>query len=397
MEDSPSNPPRQGSRFPRGPGPLVALSAVTPLAMMAAGLAYWWAGAAGADWRRLAVVMAGCAGAGIALGAVVLASASLLSVLQEIREALGRVERFQYEREGSSPARLDDPPSQRGGVPNGEPGVAEGGAAHHSGQWQELLLLVRDIRDNTLLSDEERSAKKLRVRDDELRQARTLLKAKIERGEFAEARQLAINVAGQFPGDPEAAALAGQVEQAREKRESSDIAQCVKQVNDLINISAWQRARALAEQLVEQHPESTDARQLVARIDRDFQLFQEQQRQRMYAEIQRYVSRRRWGEALAAAQTFIERFPSNEESEALRLQIPTLQQNAEIAVRQQLEQEIMELAKHGRYIEAEALARRVIEKYPTSPQAADLRKQLPRLAELAHNPSAPPARIRIDQ
>ncbi len=65
-------------------------------------------------------------------------------------------------------------------------------------------------------------------------------------------------------------------------------------------------------------------------------------------------------------------------------------------MRQKLEARIMDFAKHGRYLEAVELAKKVIEKYPTSPQAEALRSQLPRLEELANDPNAPPARLRLD-
>ena len=86
----------------------------------------------------------------------------------------------------------------------------------------------------------------------------------------------------------------------------------------------------------------------------------------------------------------------SDDAEALRMQVPTLEANAEIETRQQLEAQIMALVKHGRYIEATALAKRVIEQYPDSPQAEALRRQIDRLEELATNPDAPPARVRID-
>jgi hypothetical protein len=123
----------------------------------------------------------------------------------------------------------------------------------------------------------------------------------------------------------------------------------------------------------------------------------EEQRRRMYAEVQRFVTRKRWEEALAAARTFVERFEGSDDAEAVRMQIPTLEMNAEIEVRQQLEAQIMDLARHGRYIEAASLARRVIAQYPESPQAEALRSQISRLEELATNPNAPPARVRIDE
>ena len=82
---------------------------------------------------------------------------------------------------------------------------------------------------------------------------------------------------------------------------------------------------------------------------------------------------------LAAARVFVERFPGCEESEALLMEIPTLKANAEIDARQFLEAKIMDCARHGRYIEAVDLAKKVIAQFPESPQAEALRKQLDRL------------------
>ena len=169
-----------------------------------------------------------------------------------------------------------------------------------------------------------------------------------------------------------------------------------RQVEDLMSISAWPRARQIVQQLIERHPDSEEARKLLMRVEKEHATFQEEQRRRMHTEVQRFVSQKRWEEANVAAKTFVERFPGCAESEALLMQIPTLQNNAEIEVRQELETKIMDYARHGRYIEAVDLARRLIERYPGSPQAEALRNQLPRLEELANNPDARPARVRVE-
>lgn len=265
---------------------------------------------------------------------------------------------------------------------------------HHD--LSEILRVLEDIRDNSLLSDDERCEKRRRVADDELQEAQAVIRLLIGRGEFAQARQVAEKRQQKYPADERAAALVRQVEDARERGEVADVNGTIKQVDDLISISAWPRARELAQQLQQRHPDSVAARQLLIRIEREHQTAQDEQRRRMYAEIQRGVTRRRWEEALVAARTFIERFPGCEESAALCMKLPTLETNAEIEVRQQLEARIMDFAKHGRYLEAVELARKVIEKYPTSPQAEALRVQLPRLEELANNPEALPARLRLD-
>src|SRR5262249_18358720 len=180
----------------------------------------------------------------------------------------------------------------------------------------------------------------------------------------------------------------------REQREHADVREFNRRVDDFINISAWERARGVAEELRRRHPDSPAVVQLESRIDREYQLYEDAQCRQMYAEIQRYVSRRRWSEALAAAEPSIERSPQRSETEALQLQLPTLSNNAEVTARQEMDTEITELAKRGQYAEAEALADSLIRRWPDSPQAEVLRSQLPRLHELATNPNAPPPRVR---
>lgn len=322
---------------------------------------------------------------GIALAGMLLGLASALRVLRQIKNAITRLERFEYE---SKPAHPSD--SAAGSK------ESETSAQKSALQMHEMLLLLRDIRDNSLLSEEERREKKGRVASDEVRNAQQLIRGLVDEGAFAQARQMAEEMARKYPENPTAAQLITDVEGHRVKRERADIRETAKQVGDLVSISAWDRARTVAQQLLERHPDSVEARQIGERIERDFELFQAEQRRRMYAEIQRYVSRRRWREALAAARTFMERFPNSDETATLSTQVDTLVDNAEIETRQELEAEITDLARHGRYIEAADFARRLIDRYPDSPQAEVLRQQLPRLEELANDPKAPPARVRVD-
>jgi len=323
---------------------------------------------------------------GVALAGLLLGLASALRVLRQIKNALARLERFEYESRPASTTGSDSSSSKD----------AESSAQKSAVQLHEMLLILRDIRDNSLLSEEERREKKSRVASDEVRHAQQLIRGLVDEGSFAQARQMADEMARKYPENPTAGQLLADVESHRVKRERADIRETAKQVGDLISISAWERARTVAQQLLERHPDSVEARQIGERIERDHELFQAEQRRRMYAEIQRYVSRRRWREALAAARTFMERFPNSDETASLQAQTDTLVDNAEIETRQELESEITDLARHGRYIEAADFARRLIDRYPDSPQAEVLRQQLPRLEELANDPKAPPARVRVD-
>lgn len=377
----------------RGAGILV----IVLFAAMATVRGLWPAeGSASATPARLAEIGITVA-VGLALGGLLVGVGALLRLLREVHASLERLERLQTLAGNlrPQPTRGDEPPelaevAERDSETLDRPVLADAA-------WQEIASLLRDIRDNSLLSEEERREKRLNVAEDEIHQGQELVRSLTHQGDFVRAREIADRIHRKYPDEDDAAVLVEQVETLRERQESDDVAAAGKQVNDLISISAWRRAREVAEQLQARHPDSIEARQLLLRIEREHRLFQDEQRRRMYAEVQRYVTKRRWEEALAAACTFVERFPGQDETEALRLQIPTLETNAQIERRQKLEAEIMDLTKRGRYMEAVELARKVIEKYPGSPQAEALRAQLGRLEELANNPDAPPARIRLDE
>lgn len=344
-----------------------------------------------AFWEFVVLLAAGLIGGGVLAGMGV-----LLRALREVRSSMIRVERFGYEQHDSAVGEAAGEASSEGATaPEGDSGLIEA-AASRDGTWQEMVRLLRDIRDNSLLSDSERQEKRLHVAEEEILEAQATLRTLTEKGDFVRARELAQQVERRYPSDDRAAGLVEQVEGERERRQSDDISRTGKQVGDLLSISAWQRAREVAGGLQARHPDAVEARHLLIRIEREYKLFQDEQRRRMYAEVQRYVTRRRWEEALAAARTFIERFPGCSEAEALRVQIPTLETNWEIEKRQRLEAQIMDLAKRGRYMEAVELAKKVIERYPDSPQAEALRLRLDRMVELADDPEAPPARIRLD-
>ncbi|HKQ50186.1 MAG TPA: tetratricopeptide repeat protein [Phycisphaerae bacterium] len=335
---------------------------------------------------------------GLASAGLLIGISLILRVLRDLHSALVRVERYQYEigPAPAPPATAPQPPSPGDETIVELTSESDVAARIPPPPWQEIVRLLEDIRDNSLLTEAERQEKRQQTAEQELDQAERGVSAHLAAGDYARARQLAEAVHAKYPADPRADRIAEQLESSREQHEAEDVGSVAKQVDDLISISAWQRARHLAQQLQQRHPDSADARNLLIRIEREHGIFQEEQRRRMSAEIQRFVSRRRWEEALAAARTFVERFPGCPDSEAILLQIPTLENNADIERRQQLEAEIMDLVRHGRYIEAAELARRVIERFPDSPQAEALRLQLRRLEELANNPTAPPARVRME-
>ncbi len=107
-------------------------------------------------------------------------------------------------------------------------------------------MLMRDVRDNALLSEPQRELKRDRLMSDDVQQMRQAVQALIAGHDFNQARAMADGLAAKYPESPEASDLVTEIETARDKRESADIRESAKQIDDLVSISAWERARELA-------------------------------------------------------------------------------------------------------------------------------------------------------
>jgi outer membrane protein assembly factor BamD (BamD/ComL family) len=91
------------------------------------------------------------------------------------------------------------------------------------------------------------------------------------------------------------------------------------------------------------------------------------------------VARKHWRQALRAAETLVENHPDSPEAARLRDQIEELRRNTAIAERKEWENRIAEHVQTGRHREAYDLAVELMEKYPDSPQAEEIRKRIDQL------------------
>jgi hypothetical protein len=334
--------------------------------------------------------------AGVIFSGLFVGLSAMLRALRGLHASMVRMEQLQTDlREAVTATKANNSSPAGPPAPDGDgPKITLGNPA---APWLRILPLLQEIRDSMLLTPKQRREEWARLIEAEASEARAQVRSLITKGDFAQAGEMAQSLLRKYPKEAWPDELVVDVDRAREQHESEDVSSFTRQVEDLISISAWERARQLVQQLIDRHPDAAEARQLLLRVEKQHRAFQIEQMRRMNAEIQRYASQRKWEEALAAARTFLVRFPHSEDAETLKMQIPTLEANTQIEVRQRLEAEIMQCARQGRYIEAAQLARKIVENYPESPQAQVLRSQLPRLEELAHNPDAPPARLKRDE
>lgn len=250
-------------------------------------------------------------------------------------------------------------------------------------QAETLIELIRELRDISLLSDQER-AKRLEA------QSRSLaadlereVPALLREHKWREARRRVQEARTRYPNAPQFEALEQQIEAARSAVENRDIEHAERQISDLFALEAWDRAAEVVRELLERHPDSARANALATSVRIRYEKSQAEQRARLMAQAQEATRERDWNVALRAAMTLIDRYPKSVEAESLRLQIPVLQANAEIQTRQRIEARIRELVKERRYDEAVRMAHEVITRYPNSPQAEALRAQIPKLEERA--------------
>jgi outer membrane protein assembly factor BamD (BamD/ComL family) len=298
--------------------------------------------------------------------------------------------------DGSSRLSTDDAPNPDNDSTSNLPalGVATRYADHSSAtspeHWAELhhgvaamLAMLKEINENSLLDEAGRKAK-LEILAQQQRRAVVIEVERLMRDhQWVRAKMLLESLSARQPGQKDVVEAMAKLEEQRKKMFDDELQKARKNVTDLIAISAWDKALERAEALQEQHPDQPACADLVARVCEQREHFRNEQIKRLSGEIQKCVQRKRWNDALQAAEQLVQKYPDSADAHAVESQMSTLTENAEIERRQQLEEQIRDLVQRHSFVQAEELAKHVIETYPSSPQAAALRERLPKLSELA--------------
>ncbi|NLU20412.1 MAG: hypothetical protein GXW89_06950 [Phycisphaerae bacterium] len=247
----------------------------------------------------------------------------------------------------------------------------------------ELRAILAEIRDILLLPQEHRLRRYQALVEAEYTRRLAAAERFIASRDFHRARAELTALTQRFEMDDRIRDARNRLEQAADEARAQDIAQAATRIQDLMGLGRWAEAEHLARELADKYPAAGDAAALLERVSRERRLFEQRHRQRMLEEIQQLVHQRRWREAAEGTRRFLEMFPNDIEAPPLREQLKTLDANAEIQTRQQLEAQYKELIQQHRYWDAVGLANRIIAQYPMSPQANALRGQIGRLEELA--------------
>lgn len=154
-------------------------------------------------------------------------------------------------------------------------------------------------------------------------------------------------------------------------------------VDDLMALSNWDQALAIATKFAEEHEYDADAQWLRQRVQREFDIYREGSVRRLYEQIKDELERKHYRRALSIARRLLDKFPEHKKAQKIRQQLPTILENAEIEERQEEEARIQNFIKAKRFQDAVELGEALLAKYPTSPQAESLEDMLPRLRQLA--------------
>jgi hypothetical protein len=247
----------------------------------------------------------------------------------------------------------------------------------------ELRTLLEKIYEVLLLPEQERAGRFRAMVDREFGRRLAVIDHLIATNEFHQAREELAALAERFGQDERLTEAADRLEKAAEGGRANDITRVTQFVKEVVAMGRWEEGERALLDLARKYPSSSEPGAMLDRLRQERKRFELLNRQRMHDEIQQFVNQRRWQEALAGTRRFVETFPTGPDTDALRTQLPTLEANADIQARQTLERYIKQYIQKKQYWDALALARRILNEYPLSPQANALRAQIGRLEELA--------------
>jgi tetratricopeptide (TPR) repeat protein len=246
-----------------------------------------------------------------------------------------------------------------------------------------MIELLDEIRELSMMSEAQKRARFLqhshRQKTLMVRQARNHVGA----GQFAEAEALIEQCIAAYASDDDVEFVRHQLNEARATAAATAVDNASHQVEDLMALSRWDEAIALVDGLVSNHPDHADAQALRDRVARERDLSRNAACQRLFDEIRKDIDHRDWRKALAGSQQLLEKFGDLPRAEKVRGTVRTIQDNAEIQERQEVEARIQELIRGKRFTDAVELSEELIARFPGSPQADKLRDLLPKLREHA--------------
>ena len=253
---------------------------------------------------------------------------------------------------------------------------------------EQVLAELKELNTNLLLTDNQRELKRSHKQWQVAECLAAETEQALEAGDFARSETLLERLHDAVPDDPRYAQLSDRLAELRLHAEAEDIRLQTARAEDLMAVAAYDEAEGVAEDLLAKHPSAAGAIALLDRVRRERNAFRTDQRRRLYAEIQDFAERRQWRAALEAARRLVQDHAESPEAEEVSVTLPTLEANARIAEARLLRDDIRSLLERRRYGEALLAAERILQEFPETQAASELRVQIERLRDLAREARA---------
>jgi len=311
-----------------------------------------------------------------------LAIADLQQSIQRLETAVQRVADQQRE----SASHVSTALGNFGGGLGGELGAGDtvaGGAIGNTETMHQMMTMLQEIRELAFLSDSQRQDRLA----DAHHHRRNYLVAEVQRlmalREWPATEIALAALAGEYPDYSELKHLETQVSAGKQNAEQGAFGQLKERVEDLMAVWAWDQAYAETARFVENFSDHEEGKDLLRRVMTERENYIESTANRLYEEIRTDVDRRSYRRAMANAVKLLECAPGHRKSVAIRGQLKTIRENAEIEERQEQERRIQDMLRNKQFFEAIDLAEDLLQRFPNSPQAGTLQNLLPKMRELA--------------
>ena len=249
--------------------------------------------------------------------------------------------------------------------------------------WRKVMDELEEINAGLLMTPAQREEKLRKRRMRSARQAAAEVENAIEAADFARAEELLRKLLEAHPDYPGCGDLQNRLSVTRSAAETRHFDQQAQRVHDLMGVASFGEARKAAEELLARFPASPHAIALLETVRRESAAFSAEQRKRLYGELERHAHARQWRAALEAARKLLETYPSSGEADTVVARMQTLEENARIEEARESRDLIRDLIERKRFREALAMAQEVVARFPQAAIAEELRRQMPRLEELA--------------
>jgi len=258
---------------------------------------------------------------------------------------------------------------------------------------ESLSADLERIGTDLLLSDEQRRIRRERSQKRLAEQLVGEAERALEIDDADAAQQAVDRLAEAVPDLPELPELAGKVASARSDGPKRRIERARREVEQLLAAGNIREAETVAEKLVVEEPDFPQAQSLLEHVHGEAEAQVARQRRAIYSRLEQLATDRRWSEALRVAQQLVAAYPESSEAQMVMVQMPTLEDNVRIQEARRLRDRIRGHIGRKEFAAARDLAEELLERFPHTAAAGELRRQLPKLEELSRGRDASSAQL----